>query len=231
MSDKNINIKLGKLTLQGIINIPKGAKFLIIFAHGSGSSRKSPRNNFVAKVFQKNNFATLLFDLLTEEEDKIYENRFDIDLITGRLIEATEWLSKNPETSALGIEYFGASTGSAAAIKAAVALQGKINPVRGQGASGKAQKNQTSNGVKAVVSRGGRVDLAGDVAEELNVPILLIIGGNDKDVVELNEKFYKKIKSRKKIEIIPGATHLFEEPGALEKVANIAAGWFSEHLK
>lgn len=208
MEDKNINIKLGKLTLQGILNVPEGAKSLIVFAHGSGSSRLSPRNNFVAKILQKNNFATLLFDLLTEQEDEIYENRFDIDLITERLIEATGRLFKNPETSALPIEYFGASTGSAAAIKAAVALQGKI---------------------KAIVSRGGRVDLAEDALGKLNTPILLIVGGNDKDVLDLNQKSYEKIKSQKKIEIISGAAHLFEEPGALEKVASIAVEWFSEY--
>ena len=209
MKDKNIDIKLGKLTLQGIINIPEEAELLIVFAHGSGSSRLSPRNNFVAKVLQKNNFATLLFDLLTEQEDEIYENRFDIDLITDRLIEATEWLLKNSETSALKIGYFGASTGSAAAIKAAVALQGKI---------------------KAIVSRGGRVDLAEDALEKLGTPILLIVGENDEDVIDLNQKSYEKIKSQKKIEIIPGATHLFEEEGALEKVADIAAKWFSEKI-
>jgi len=209
MENKNINIELGKLTLQGIINIPEGAKSLIVFAHGSGSSRLSPRNNFVAKVLQKNNFATLLFDLLTEQEDETYENRFNIDLIAERLIEATKWLLKNPETSAFKIGYFGASTGSAAAIKAAVALSGKV---------------------KAIVSRGGRVDLAEDALEKLNAPILLIVGGNDEDVIDLNQKSYEKINSQKKIEIIPGATHLFEELGALEKVADIAAEWFSEYL-
>jgi len=190
--------------------LPRGAKSLIVFAHGSGSSRLSPRNNFVAEILQKNNFATLLFDLLTEKEDEIYENRFDIDLIAKRLIEATEWLLKNPETSALAIGYFGASTGSAAAIKAAIVLKKEI---------------------KAVVSRGGRVDLAEDVLEKLSTPILLIVGGSDEDVIELNQKSYEKIKSQKKIEIIPGASHLFEEPGALEKVADIAAKWFSEYLR
>jgi dienelactone hydrolase len=208
--NKNIDIKIGSLILPGILNLPRGAKSLIVFAHGSGSSRLSPRNNFVAEILQKNNFATLLFDLLTEKEDEIYENRFDIDLIAKRLIEATEWLLKNPETSALAIGYFGASTGSAAAIKAAIVLKKEI---------------------KAVVSRGGRVDLAEDVLEKLSTPILLIVGGSDEDVIELNQKSYEKIKSQKKIEIIPGASHLFEEPGALEKVADIAAKWFSEYLR
>jgi dienelactone hydrolase len=207
--NKNINIKLGKLTLQGIINVPEGAKSLIVFAHGSGSSRLSPRNNFVAEILQKNNFATLLFDLLTEKEDEIYENRFDIDLIAKRLIEATEWLLKNPETKNLAIGYFGASTGSAAAIKAAIVLKKEI---------------------KAVVSRGGRPDLAIDVISNLKAPILLIVGGNDQEVIELNQKACEKIECPKKTEIIPGATHLFEEPGALEKAADIAAEWFLKYL-
>lgn len=204
-----VEIPVGQIVLEGILNVPKDALGIVIFVHGSGSSRFSPRNSFVAEYLQENEFATLLFDLLTEEEDRLYENRFDIDLISERLKIVTEWVVKQKNTSALKIGYFGASTGSAAAIKAAVDMQ---------------------NNVKALVSRGGRPDLAATEISNLNTPILLIVGGNDRIVIELNSMVFDKIRTDKKMEIIPGATHLFEEPGALEEVARLAAEWFKKYL-
>ena len=194
---------------EGALIVPPGAKGLVLFAHGSGSGRLSPRNNYVASVLRDSGVATLLFDLLTEKEDRIYENRFDIDLLTQRLQLATEWVKQQAATRHLAIGYFGASTGAAAALKAAAAL----GPV-----------------IRAVVSRGGRPDLALDDLPRVQAPTLLIVGGNDDVVIELNRKAYRELRAEKELMIIPGATHLFEEPGTLEQVATAAAHWFRRHL-
>src|SRR3972149_555311 len=194
---------------QGTLAIPSAAKGLVLFAHGSGSGRLSPRNNYVASVLRESGVATLLFDLLTDEEDRIYENRFDIDLLTQRLQLATEWVQQQVATRHLAIGYFGASTGAAAALKAAAAL----GPM-----------------IRAVVSRGGRPDLALEDLPRVQAPTLLIVGGNDDVVIELNRKAYRELRAEKELKVIPGATHLFEEPGTLEQVATAAAHWFARHL-
>lgn len=204
-----LKISIDKINLEGNLIIPKSAKGLIIFAHGSGSSRLSPRNNYVAKMLQEANFATLLFDLLTEEEDADYANRFDIPLLAKRLEAVTNWIMQHPQTQNLSIGYFGASTGSAAALIAAANLGEKI---------------------KAVVSRGGRPDLANKFLSQVTAPTLLIVGGEDFDVIELNQAASKLITATKKISIVPGATHLFEEPGTLEQVAKLATEWFKKYL-
>ena len=193
----------------GALAVPAGANGLVLFAHGSGSGRLSPRNNYVAGVLRESGVATLLFDLLTEEEDRIYENRFDIDLLTRRLLLATEWARRQPATHDLAIGYFGASTGAAAALKAAAALGRMIG---------------------AVVARGGRPDLALVSLPRVQAPTLLIVGGNDDVVIELNRQAYRELRAEKELKIIPGATHLFEEPGTLEQVASAAAHWFARHL-
>ena len=182
---------------------------MVIFAHGSGSSRLSPRNRFVAGVLQKAGMGTLLFDLLTAKEDEVYENRFDIPLLTGRLKAATLWANGHPETAKLKIGYFGASTGTAVALVAAADFGEEI---------------------KAIVSRGGRPDLAKDALGKVIAPALLIVGGEDHVVMELNKKAYEIIRAEKQLKIIPGATHLFEEPGALEEVARLAAEWFRKYF-
>lgn len=202
-------IPINSVSLEGILEVPKEAKGLVLFAHGSGSSRHSPRNNFVAKILQQGGIGTLLIDLLTVEEDTVYATRFDIDLLTRRLKLATKWLRENPETKNLNIGYFGASTGAAAALCAA-AFQGSE--------------------IRAVVSRGGRPDLAEKDLGRVYSPTLLIVGGDDKEVITLNQQAYKKLKHIKKIEIVKGATHLFEEPGALEEVARLATDWFKKYL-
>lgn len=207
--EKLLSIKIDNLTLEGMLVIPKNAKSIVLFAHGSGSSRLSPRNTFVATVLQKAGIATLLIDLLTEQEDKVYETRFDIDLLTDRLVVITEWLSKNPDTKNLSLGLFGASTGAASALQVAALLGEKI---------------------KAVVSRGGRPDLAMDVLDTVVSPTLLIVGGNDFGVIELNESAYTQLQCEKKLEIVESATHLFEEQGALEKVAELATDWFIKYL-
>jgi putative phosphoribosyl transferase len=199
--------------IEGILTIPKEPKGIVIFAHGSGSSRHSPRNKYVAQVLNESGIATLLVDLLTSEDEKIdnitRERRFDIKLLSRRLIAATDWLLRDIELSKLKVGYFGASTGAAAALVAAV---------------------ERANLVYAIVSRGGRPDLAtGDILVRIEAPTLLIVGENDKEVIDLNEKALKqltKIEKKKKLVTIPRATHLFEEPGALEEVAKHASGWF-----
>ena len=194
---------------EGMLALPSGAKGIVLFAHGSGSGRLSPRNNYVAGVLREHGVATLLFDLLTEAEDRIYENRFDIDLLTRRLLLATQWAGQQAATRELAIGYFGASTGAAAALKAAANLEPKI---------------------RAVVSRGGRPDLALDELPRVQAPTLLIVGGNDTAVIDLNRTAYRELRAEKELKIIPGATHLFEEPGTLEQVATAAARWFERHL-
>jgi putative phosphoribosyl transferase len=206
---KPVEIALDKVTLEGMLAVPLKAKGLVIFAHGSGSSRLSPRNNFVARVIRKVGLGTLLFDLLTEKEDQVYANRFDITLLAKRLMATTNWVLKQPKTKKLSLGYFGSSTGSAAALIAASLLGKKI---------------------EAIVSRGGRPDLAKEILHEVKSPTLLIVGGNDPQVLELNQLSYNLLTSEKKLEIIPAATHLFEEPGTLEEVARLAAEWFKKYL-
>lgn len=213
MIKNSLEISIGKIKLEGELVIPENAKGIVLFAHGSGSSRFSPRNQFVAEVLQKNRLATLLIDLLTFDEDKIdqisRELRFDIDLLANRLIGITHWLLHDPKTKKLSIGYFGSSTGGAAALMAAA---------------------QEGANVSAVVSRGGRPDLAGPFLPTVQAPTLLIVGGADPIVIELNQEACKNLICPKRIEVVEGATHLFEEAGALEKVANLAANWFLNYL-
>jgi len=209
ISEQLVRIRVDSVTLQGVLAIPAGAPGVVLFAHGSGSSRHSPRNNYVAAVLRKAGIGTLLFDLLTEEEDVVYETRFDIHLLTDRLTAATKWLTTQSNAKKLKIGYFGASTGAAAALEAAAVL---------------------GTTVRAVVSRGGRPDLAGPVLGRVKAPTLLIVGGHDDVVIELNRQAYDRLKAEKELVIVPGATHLFEEPGTLEEVARLAAEWFTRHL-
>jgi len=205
-----VEIKLDGLVLKGNLSIPENATGMVIFSHGSGSSRLSPRNNYVAKVLNEKGLATLLFDLLTEDEDRIYENRFNIDLITLRLIDVTQWVQNQKEGKDLVIGYFGASTGAASALRAAAFYK---------------------NDIGAVVSRGGRPDLAMQELNKVTAPTLLIVGGWDHQVIQLNEKAYQELKCHRKLEIVPEASHLFEEPGKLQQVADIAAAWFNKWLQ
>jgi len=204
-----VKIQADSVVLEGALGIPSKTEGIVLFAHGSGSSRRSPRNNFVALILRQKGLATLLMDLLTEEEDRDYEMRFNIDLLTLRLEAATRWLMKQPETRNLGIGYFGASTGAAAALKSAAVLGPTI---------------------EAVVSRGGRPDLALGVLDRVQSPTLLIVGSLDEGVIELNKEAGEQLKTEKQLVLIPGATHLFEEPGALEQVADLAAAWFQRYL-
>lgn len=208
-----MEIPIGKIKLQGDLVLPDHPKGLVLFAHGSGSSRFSKRNRYVAGVLNKAGIATLLFDLLTEEEEKIdmvtAALRFDIDLLTKRLIAATEHVLKDVHLKGLKIGYFGASTGAAAALNAAAHFQNKIS---------------------AVVSRGGRPDLALEHLPEVKAPTLLIVGGHDEPVIEMNKKAHKLLSCEKLLKIVEGATHLFEEEGALESVAKLALDWFLERL-
>ena len=204
-----VTLRDGPVTLEGNLNIPPGARGLVLFAHGSGSSRHSPRNVFVANVLNEAGLGTLLFDLLTRNEDAIYQSRFDVDHLTGRLMVATRWAQEQKLTAKMNIGYFGASTGAAAALKATARLQ---------------------NEIRAVVSRGGRPDLAGPELHFVSAPVLLIVGGDDDVVIGLNREAYVKLGGLKKMVIVPGASHLFEEPGTLEEVARLAAEWFTLHL-
>ena len=206
---EEVSIPIGKITLKGDLIVPPKAKAIIIFSHGSGSSRHSKRNQQVAKYLQDREFGTLLFDLLTEEEDLNYQNRFNIDLLTKRLAGATEWLVRVPAASECRIGYFGASTGAASALKAAALL-----PTIG-----------------AVVSRGGRPDLVMDDLSYVEAPTLLIVGSLDHDVLQLNKEAYIQLECEKKLEVIEGATHLFEERGTMELVCQKAAAWFQKYLQ
>ena len=207
--ERAVTIPMDAAIHQGTLGVPTAVKGLVLFAHGSGSGRLSPRNNYVARILRDKGVGTLLFDLLTEAEDRIYDNRFDIDLLTHRLLLATQWAGQQAGTRGLALGYFGASTGAAAALRAAAALGPKIG---------------------AVVSRGGRPDLALDDLARVQAPTLLIVGGNDAVVIELNRTAYRELCGEKELKIIPGATHLFEEPGTLEQVAAAAAGWFERYL-
>ncbi len=208
-----VQIPAGRAVLSGNLTIPENAVALVLFAHGSGSSRHSPRNQFVARTLNDGGLATLLFDLLTLEEEAIdtytREHRFDIGLLAERLVHATKWAKRQEQTRDLQLGYFGSSTGAAAALIAAAEI---------------------SDDVGAVVSRGGRPDLAGDALPKVQAPTLLIVGGNDDIVIELNEMARDQMRCEVKLEIVPGATHLFEEPGALEKVAKLASDWFVNHI-
>ena len=208
-----VQIQAEHALLSGNVTIPENAVALVLFAHGSGSSRLSPRNQFVARTLNFAGLATLLFDLLTPEEEALdirtREHRFNIGLLAERLVHATKWARQQEETRDLQIGYFGSSTGGAAALVAAAELPQDVG---------------------AVVSRGGRPDLAGNALPKVQAPTLLIVGGNDDIVIELNEMARDQMRCEVKLEIIPGATHLFEEPGALEQVAKLASDWFSLHL-
>jgi putative phosphoribosyl transferase len=209
MKAEEIDIPLLSIHLKGDLVIPDKAIGIVVFAHGSGSSRFSPRNKLVAELMQQHGIGTLLFDLLTEEEDQIYENRFNIDLLVSRLIEATEWLSQHKVSKGMPIAYFGASTGAASALRAA-AFFGK--------------------NIKAVVSRGGRPDLALSVLHLVTAPTLLIVGQLDVPVIKMNKLAFDQLDSIKEMKIIPGASHLFEEPGKLGEVADLAIQWFKKYL-
>ena len=212
-SERLVSIPDGDVKLEGALGVPQGAGGVVLFAHGSGSSRHSPRNNFVARFLRSAGLATLLIDLLTREEDMDYETRFDIPLLARRLRAATGWLMDDTVTAGLSIGYFGASTGSAAALMASVASGGE------------------GGNIGAIVSRGGRPDLAMEALPEVTAPTLLIVGGLDGAVIDMNRTAFDMLKVEKELLIIPGATHLFEEPGALEQVADNAARWFNKYLK
>lgn len=209
MTDE-VLIKVLGADLKGALHADSDSKGLVIFAHGSGSGKNSPRNLFVASELNKNGIGTLLFDLLTEKEDTNVENRFNIDLLTDRLVGATKWSMENERTKKLPIGYFGASTGAAAALSAAAYWGSKI---------------------KAVVSRGGRPDLAGEVLDLVESPTLLIVGSLDKETIDRNRQAYIHLGCEKKTEVIAGAGHLFEEEGALEKVSDLAIKWFLKHFE
>ena len=212
--EKSVRISVNNVTLEGDLTLPKDAEGVVLFAHGSGSSRLSPRNRYVAKELNMVGLATLLMDLLTqkeEENDRLTgQLRFDIDLLANRLIGATKWLNKNSATKKLIVGYFGASTGAAAALIAAAKLPDDVH---------------------AVVSRGGRPDLAMQYLPRVRAPTLLIVGGNDVIVVKLNNEVMKHLQTEKRLETVAGASHLFEEPGALEEVAKLASEWFSYYLR
>lgn len=213
-TDHPVMIPVEEVMLDGLLHIPRQAKGIVIFAHGSGSSRLSPRNQYIARELQEAQFATLLFDLLTREEDEIdnttMEFRFDIAFLAIRLTAATQWLINNPVLHPLARSYFGASTGGGAALVAAA---------------------EEINKITSVVSRGGRPDLAGDALYEVQAATLLIVGGNDETVIEMNRRALVKLSCEKKLEVIPGASHLFEEPGKLEEVAKLAKNWFATHTR
>ncbi|BBP04547.1 hypothetical protein TPL01_17110 [Sulfuriferula plumbiphila] len=209
--EQRAHIPEGDIHIAGMLELPEDAAGVVLFAHGSGSSRHSPRNNYVARVLREAGIGTLLMDLLTREEDSAYQTRFDISLLTRRLLAATAWVNNHAACRTLPIGYFGASTGAAAALQGAAELGEKI---------------------AAVVSRGGRPDLAGsDALGRLISPTLLLVGGFDDVVIDLNRQAYARMNCEKRLTIVPGATHLFEEPGTLEEVAHQAATWFGYYFK
>jgi putative phosphoribosyl transferase len=209
----SVRLELGEVTLEGDLSLPTRPVGLVLFAHGSGSSRHSPRNRFVAGVLHEAGLATLLMDLLTADEevldDRSGELRFDVALLGRRLLGATEWLATDTRAASLPVGYFGASTGAAAALIAAAARP---------------------ESVRAVVSRGGRPDLAGASLPRVQAPALLIVGGDDRHVLELNHAALAQLRSPKELVVVPGATHLFEEPGALERVAELAREWLVRYV-
>ncbi len=213
VEERLVHVPAGSVTLDGNLTLPQGSRAVVLFAHGSGSSRHSPRNRYVARLLNEAKLATLLIDLLTLHEEVIdartAQLRFDIDLLAERLVDATDWLTQFPDTKDLRIGYFGASTGAAAALAAAA-----LRP----------------DPVGAIVSRGGRPDLAGAALIRVRAPTLLIIGENDEQVIQLNRAALAQLRCEKQLVIVPGATHLFEEPGALDVVARLARDWFERHL-
>ena len=213
-SGREVQVPSGGVHLAGELTAPESATGIVTFVHGSGSSRLSPRNQFVAQALQSRGLGTLLFDLLTEEEEQreMYTRhlRFDVDMLAERLIHATDWLKDQVEVENLRIGYFGSSTGAAAALIAAAGSDDRIG---------------------AIVSRGGRPDLAGDHLRKVKAPTLFIVGGRDLPVLDLNESAFERLRCEKLLRILPGATHLFEEPGALEQVARLAAEWFGNYLR
>ncbi|ERM81789.1 hypothetical protein P872_07665 [Rhodonellum psychrophilum GCM71 = DSM 17998] len=206
---ETLNLRIDQVQLSGEMILPEKASSLVLFSHGSGSSRFSPRNNFVAKELHNVQIGSFLFDLLTEEEDEMYSNRFNIEMLTSRLVQVTEMIAADTRFSDLKMGYFGASTGAASALKAAAKLPDLIH---------------------AVVSRGGRPDMATPEISEVKAPTLLIVGGLDLEVIQLNKTAYEFMTCTKKLKIVEGATHLFEEPGTLEQVATYAAVWFKTYL-
>jgi putative phosphoribosyl transferase len=211
--ERSVRVSAGPVILEGNLGVPDGARGVVLFAHGSGSGRHSPRNRYVAHTLRGAGLATLLIDLLTPEEEEVdlrtRHLRFDVGLLAERLVGATDWLAQDPDTRDLPVGYFGASTGAGAALVAAA---------------------QRQDVVGAVVSRGGRPDLAADDLCRVRAPTLLIVGGNDVPVIGMNREAMEQMRAEKELEIIPGATHLFEEPGALEEVARLAAEWFVRYL-
>lgn len=206
-SDSHVEITLDALTLDGKLDVPADASGIVVFAHGSGSSRHSPRNNYVAEVLRNHGLGTLLFDLLTPSEDENRAKRFDIELLTGRLVGAIEWL-RDHEAANQSVGLFGSSTGAAAALRAAASV----------------------DEIDAVVSRGGRVDMASEAMTDVECPTLLVVGGADREVLELNRAAYEQLPCRKELYTVPGAGHLFEAEGELEAVADAAADWFETEL-
>jgi len=208
-----VHVPVGRITLDGNLIVPRGATGVVVFAHGSGSSRFSSRNRYVAEVLREGNAGTLLIDLLTRDEEEVdmvtRHLRFDINMLAERLVACAEWLANQPETSDLHIGYFGASTGGGAALVAAAQIPERIS---------------------AVVSRGGRPDLAGPPLPHVKAPTLLIVGGDDEPVIRMNREAYEQMRCERRMEIVPGATHLFEEPGTLEQVARLARDWFTKYL-
>jgi putative phosphoribosyl transferase len=213
VEERVVHVTAGPVTLDGTLRMPEGARAIVLFAHGSGSSRRSPRNAHVARMLNAGYLATLLIDLLTADEEvadlHTAHLRFDIGLLAERLVIATDWLTRRPDTGHLAIGYFGASTGAAAALVAAAERRDVIG---------------------AIVSRGGRPDLAGSALPRVRAPTLLIVGGNDIDVIRLNRMVLLDLRCEKQLVIVPGAGHLFEEPGALDEVAQLASEWFERHL-
>jgi putative phosphoribosyl transferase len=209
ISEQEVAILSGGRTIRGTVSRPQGASAAVVFAHGSGSGRFSPRNQYVARVLQEAGLATLLLDLLEEDEANDRSKVFDIELLADRLQAAADWLKHRPETASLRIGYFGASTGAGAALLAAGRAPGSVG---------------------AVVSRGGRPDLAREALARVTAPTLLIVGGNDEIVLELNREAFDQLTGVHQLDIVPGATHLFPEPGALEEVARLAREWFLHYL-
>ena len=206
---KEIEIQIDSISLKGNLRLVDNSKGMILFSHGSGSSRLSTRNNYVADLLFEQGFSSLLFDLLTEREDLTYENRFNIELLTKRLLKVTKWISIYKETKHLPIGYFGSSTGAASALSAAA---------------------QLDKSIKAIVSRGGRPDLAMKILHKIKIPTLLLVGGNDHMVIELNKKAQAEIRGICELKVIEGASHLFSEPGKLEIVAKQTSNWFDKYL-
>ncbi|MEX0746234.1 MAG: alpha/beta family hydrolase [Phycisphaeraceae bacterium] len=213
LREQDVQVHADDAELPGLLSVPQGAAAIVLFVHGSGSSRFSSRNRFVADVLQEGRMATLRFDLLTEDEHRVDERtralRFDIGLLTRRLIGAVDWVKHEAQTQAMNVGLFGASTGAAAALVAAAERQAEV---------------------QAVVSRGGRPDLAGDALKKVRAPVLLIVGGNDQPVIGMNEQAAGQLQTEHRLAIVEGATHLFEEPGTLDEAARLAQKWFRQHL-